>query len=225
MERRQYLRKIAASSVGGVAIIGEATANRQENRDTEEILDGLEKALEKDEEENVPTLANQTSSQSRFEQELAKLSREERAAVSKEALNIEGGSQGPSDNQYQLMDSSWEVYTFVYGEYEIGGHSRKVFEWRQEIDWKTDGDEITEIDERYWATITGVGRANNWQKTEDNVRSESGGEGDDTYRLYTSAEFAMCAGVGPVGGCMNRSTVWIDQRVYADGTFDYDYGH
>lgn len=102
----------------------------------------------------------------------------------------------------------------------IGGW---VAKWNQEIEWGWDSnDELTFVDERYYSEISTGGQIDQWKKTNSNVADESGGKGDERYRLYTTATYAMCFGVGPVQQCFNQTQVWVDMSVKADQVYEID---
>ncbi|WP_336365229.1 hypothetical protein [Halalkalicoccus salilacus] len=109
-----------------------------------------------------------------------------------------------------------EATADVYLYYNWPWADTKVVIWNQNIDFEWSGDTLTRADGRAWHTKTPAGRVDQWKLT-DQTSTEEGGVGDSRYRLYTTATFGMCYGIGPIDHCFNETEVWIDMTVYPGG--------
>lgn len=117
------------------------------------------------------------------------------------SISSRNGSSYARGESYVYYDWPW-------------GHTQLAY-WIQEIEWGWEGDELTYADERFYSRITGSGRVDQWQKRNHDVRDEKGGKGEGRYRLFTSAKFGACPGVGPISGCLMNASVWVDMAVEA----------
>lgn len=110
-----------------------------------------------------------------------------------------------------------DAEVFLY--YDMPHDDIRVATWHQNIEFEWSGDELTRADGRAWHTKTPNGRIHQWELT-DESKTEQGGIGENRYRLFTQAKFAMCPGIGPITGCFNELEVWIDMTAHAGGHVD-----
>lgn len=246
MRRRDLLAKLGVSTAGLATVSGISGALPEDSDISEEeakrMLEEAEKKDAKklrvhDDQPGISTI--DTTILVPFEmlthvrRVLEKLEPETRAAVLKDRLAVTGEvtkqqsdypgiNREKSGEEVQKTDSEdWAkgtAYLYYDVPSEIGGGW--VCKWVQEIEWGWNSDdELSFVDERYYSKITG---GDPWKKQNQNVADETGGVGDSRYRLYTTATFANCFGVGPVQQCFNQRQLWVDMTVYPGGDSDID---
>ncbi len=142
-----------------------------------------------------------------------KLSPQEQAAVV-EALKVKEIKINTSEEGVSVA-----TITCNSPRVELDGYGAigKVWAYFQQIDRCYDGSKLTEVTRTRWGEVyypfwTFAGHIGN---------TESGGVGQSSYRAWTQGQFKYCISSY---GCIQEKDPWIDQIVYGNGNYWWNYG-
>ncbi|WP_290817863.1 hypothetical protein [Halovivax sp.] len=223
--RRKVLNRVSAMTIGGAALVGNTSAIEESDegdnhRGFKELKKLFRDAAREDEEAGIdPNQMAVSDEQSELLKLSNGLSPSEKLTLAEEALTIKV-EEPVASRSSPASGYDFERERSIVGQYSAFEYSRTVWRYHLDVSWTRGGQNIVDLERRYYPHITTLGQSNGWEARDYELQDESGGVGEMDYSAFVTAEFAMC-----VQGCINENHVWIDFDASADGSTDTEYSH